>query len=431
MSTTVTNKRVLVVGTTTDYVDIIRNRYPGRALFLTGKDLRLQAQEETPGEAEEVLADLGDVKVAATALKEHLSRHGLTLSGITCYDDESLTLAAVLAAEMGLPFATEKAVWISRSKFHSKRAWIGAKVHCPRVHTARDDEGLGAVLDRLGFPLVLKPLTGSGSELVFWCRKRDDARKAFKIISQKLAHHHDLRMYPKEALPGRSHDPRKDVVAEEGFTGPEYSCDFLLEGGRARLIRLTGKVMAPHLGTGTTHIYYIPDREETGIGRRDLENQLSLAARSLGFENGLLMADFISHRGKACLLEISPRPAGDCLPWLILASSGVDTLGLALDVAQGNRISIPDLDTHEPLAAVRLFARQSGTVKKIDTGRMLKNSKVVEATLYRRPGHRVAMPPSDYSSRILGHVIFRPSDRFRLAEEGAELESLVEVEMAP
>ena len=424
-----TKKRVLVVGTTTDYIDILRKRYPDRALFLTQRELRKRAQEEAPEAVEEVLADLGDVRAAATVLDDHLSRHGLSLSGIACYDDESLAVSACLGERLKLPFANEKAVWISRSKFHSKRVWIGAGVHCPRVQTSRDEESLESVMDRLGFPLVLKPLTGSGSELVFLCRKRHEARNAFRIISRRLARHPDLLMYPDRNPGWNSLDPRQDVVAEEGFTGPEYSCDFLLEGSRARLVRLAGKIVAPHLGTGTAYVYYIPDREETGIARRDLESQLALAARSLGFNGGLFMADFISHRGKACFLEVSPRAAGDCLPWLILASSGLDTLGLALDVAEGRKVNIPDPDTHLPLAAVRLFARQPGTLRAVDTGRLLDDPKIIEATIYRRPGHRISLPPYDYGSRILGHFIFRPSDRFNLAEEGAELEGLVQVDL--
>jgi biotin carboxylase len=422
-------KRVLVVGTTTDYVDILRNRYPGRALFLTHKSLRSKAWEDAPDPADEVLADLGNPVTATKALEAHLRDHGLTLSGIACYDDESLALASSLAVRTGLPFPSEEAVWNSRSKYHSKRAWMGAKVSCPRVQTARDAQTLEAVMDRLGLPLVLKPLTGSGSELVFWCRKREEAREALRVISGNLSRHPDVRLYPEGGLPWRNLDPRQDVIAEEGFAGPEYSCDFLLNGDRARLIRLTGKIIDPHLGTGTASIYYVPDREETGIPRRDLENQLASAALALGFENGLFMADFISHRGKACFLEISPRPAGDCLPWLIAASSGVDTLGLALDVAIGKKVNLPDPDSHKPLAAVRIFSRQPGILKQISLDRLTGHSGVVDGVVYRRPGHRVTLPPGDYSSRILGHIIFQPRDRSGLAEEGAELASMVDVVM--
>jgi hypothetical protein len=33
---------------------------------------------------------------------------------------------------------------------------------------------------------------------------------------------------------------------------------------------------------------------------------------------------------------------------------------------------------------------------------------VVEIYLTRRPGHRIKMPPEDYDSWLLGHVIFHP-----------------------
>lgn len=429
MSLKLNAERTLVVGTTTDYIDIIRRRFPGRALFLTEKTLRPKALEEAPEPSEEVLADLDDAGAAAAALESHLRQHGLTLSGITCFDDESLVLASLLAGKKGFPFPPEMAIWVSRSKFHSKRAWIRAHIPCPRVQTVPDEETLEAVLDRLGLPLVLKPMTGSGSELVFWCRSRSEARTAFRVISSRLAHHPDVRLYPEGRLPWRNLDARHDVIAEEGFTGPEYSCDFLLQGDRIQVVRMAGKILDPNLGAGTTSIYYIPEKEEMGIPRRLLENQLTLAARALGFEDGLFMADFISHRGEACFLEISPRPAGDCLPWLIMAGGGANILGLALDVAEGKKISLPDADSLRPLAAVRIFARQSGTLKKIDISRLPGNPGVVEVHLYRHPGHRISLPPGDYSSRILGHIIFQPRDRFNISEEGSELEKLVEVEV--
>jgi biotin carboxylase len=417
------------VGTTPDYVQILRERYPERILFLTDRAQRNTAVEETPGSSEEIVVNIIDAKAVYEAVEVHLSRHGLTLSGVACYDDESLILASDLASRYGLTFANKRAIWTNRSKYHSKRVWTGAGIDCPRVQTARDGEALEAVMDRLGLPLVLKPLTGSGSELVFMCHYRDEARKAFKMIKRGLDQHPDIRMYPDKNLPWRNIDPRQDVVVEERVSGPEYSCDFLLSATGARLVRLSGKIISPALGTGTAFLYYVAETEEIGIHRKGLQNQLALAARSLGFDRGHFMADFIIHHGKICFLEISPRPAGDCLPWLVLASSGIDTLGLTLDVAEGRRKPLIDPDTHERLAAVRLFSRREGILRKIDTRRLRELTEVVEVTLYRNPGNRIDLPPSEYGSRILGHIIFRPRDHRELAEEAAKLEGLVDVEV--
>ncbi|UCG38362.1 MAG: ATP-grasp domain-containing protein [bacterium] len=422
-------ERVLVVGTTTDYVDMIRRRYPKRVLFITDEKFRLIALEPPPPADEEIVADLGDDRKVSSALREHLERHGTPITGVACYDDESLRLASVLAASLHLPFATEKAIWTSRSKFHSKRAWHQAEVACPRVQTARDEESLEGALDRLGLPVVLKPMTGSGSELVFWCRSRDEARKAFRLIHRKLVNHPDARMYPNRASSGQSLDPRQDVVVEEGFSGPEFSCDFLLEEGGARLIRISGKVMAPGMETGTTLVYYIPANGDVGLGPGDLEVQLASAAQALGFGSGIFMADFILEGGRAYFLEVSPRPSGDCLPWLIRASSGLDTMGLALDVAQNRKVKIPGPEAYRFMAALRLFAARAGTFKGLDTSALEGDPRVQEVVVYRKPGHQIVLPPTDYFSRILGHVIFRPEKHSTLAEEAAAIQAMAGVDI--
>ncbi|MDT8395968.1 MAG: ATP-grasp domain-containing protein [bacterium] len=425
-----TRGRVLVVGTTPDYIELIEGRYSGRALFLTDARVRRNAGVERPPEEVEVTADLSNSKEALSSLRRHLTTHGMELSGITCFDDESLALAASLAAKLALPYHSEASIKTSRSKFHSKRAWLRSGVPCPRVLTAREPEDLEAVIDRLGFPLVLKPLTGSGSELVFWCKNRGEARKAFRIITRRLAEHPDERMYHLGHYQGQGIDPRQDVVAEEGLTGPEFSCDFILENGRVKIVRVAGKILAPELGTGTTHLYYVPANGDTGISQRDLEKQLFEAADAMELTSGLFMADFIVHRGRASFLELSPRPSGDCLPWLIRASGGLDMLCLALDLAEGSSPVLPPVESFRFLAAVRILARQTGVIERIDVSRIAGDPGVVDITLYREPGHKVALPPGDYFSRVLGHIIFSPSNPDDLAEEGDRLEKLLRVEMA-
>lgn len=424
------SKKVLVVATTTDYVGIIRRRFPQRALFLTDKKLRSEAVEERPADSEEVLVDLDDQNRVFSDLKSHLSRFDYELSGIACFDDESLMLASRIATRYSLPFHDEKSIWTSRSKFHSKRAWIQEGIPCPRVLTARDRDALETVMDKLGFPLVLKPMTGSGSELVFWCPKRDRARAAFNIIHKRLQDHPDGRMYQPWTDRRLGLDPTQDIVAEEGLTGPEFSCDFLMTNGRAKIIRTAGKVLAPEMGTGTTLIYYIPANGATGIGQTSFEQQLSRAAEALGFEQGLFMADFIIYRGKAYFLELSPRPSGDCVPWLIKASSGLDVIGLTLDVAEGRKVTLPDISAYTPLAALRLFSRKAGTLEDLDSSLLTSDPRVMEVSFYRRPGHRILLPPGDYFSRIIGHVIFRTGNIMDLEEEGAHLEQLARIKIS-
>ena len=121
------------------------------------------------------------------------------------------------------------------------------------------------------------------------------------------------------------------------------------------------------------------------------------------------MVDFIVREGKPYLLELTPRPGGDCLPWLIRQSSGLDMLGLTLDIAQGLEITLPAAESWESLVGLRLIAADAGVIKRIDGEPLRRDPRVREVHLKRRNGHRVVLPPKDYDSRILGHVIFKPS----------------------
>jgi len=88
--------RVVVVGTTSDYIELIRRRYPHRALFLTNPAERAMASEETPGPAEEILCDFTDDGQVLNILKDHLRRYGLAVDGVACFDCEYLGFAAYL-----------------------------------------------------------------------------------------------------------------------------------------------------------------------------------------------------------------------------------------------------------------------------------------------------------------------------------------------
>lgn len=423
------SRRVVVVGTTSDYIDLIRRCYSGLVLFITDAAERARATEEDPGEGEEILADLTETSVVASSLRDHLSRHAILADGVACFDCESLELAAHLAEELALPFPSLPAVALTRNKFLSKMKWQDAKVACPQAAIARSPSETSAFLDRLGGPIVLKPLTGSGGELVFKCSGPSDCLSAYETIITRLSESRENRMY----MPGQAgcggFNPLLDIVLEEFIPGQEYSCDFCVEDGRVELVRIARKIAAPESKFGTTAAYAVPAKLPPEVPLGEFREHLHRAAKVLGLKRALCMTDFVVWKGKSYLLELAPRAGGDCLPWLIRQSSGVDMLKLALDFARGVQVCLPAAEDWESLVGLRLFAPGAGLVKKIDSGWLERDRRVREVFIKRRPGHRVTLPPADYDSRLLGHVIFKPSERVSVEKECAELTSKLIVEM--
>jgi hypothetical protein len=423
------SKRVLVVGTTADYIDLIRRRYPGRALFLTDPGERERAAEDSPVPDEEILGDLTRAPPLLERLRTLLDRFGLTADGVACFDCESLGLAAELAGACRLPFPLPEAVALCRNKFLSKQAWQAAGVDCPRSRIVQSTSEAVSFLEGLAGPVILKPLTGSGGELVFRCDRPEACRSALATMQARLGGAGGNRMYMPGQAGARGFDPLRDVVIEEFIPGREFSCDFLVENDRLTIIRTAAKVPASGLHTGATAAYLVPASLPPEIGGERFRDQLHRAARALGLTRAICMVDFMVWRGRAYLLELTPRPGGDCLPWLIRQSSGLDMLGLALDFAQGRDFPLPGPERWERLAGLRLFARQGGIVRAINDAALREDGRVREVFIKRRPGHRVTLPPEDYDSRLLGHVVFKPLERTSLEDECSELADKLLVEM--
>ena len=397
--------KVLVVGTTADYIDWIRRVRPGRVLFMTDPVLRRKAEEPDPPPEEEFCCDLSDADAAHRALTEHLHHFGLSLEGIVAFDCESMELAAHFAHQFSLPYPTIQSVINCRDKHLSKTIWKHHGLFTPKARRVHTPEEAEAFFTTLTGPCVLKPLSGSGSELIFFCNSQAECRQHFIEIADGLR---DRRNHPLY-LGGSTLDAPPILLAEEFVEGTEYSCDFLLEGGVAIPIRLTRKILAGNgRPPGTAVGYHLtsdlpPGFDEAGFGR-----WLRSSAVALGFTRAICMVDFIMTRGRVVLLEMAPRPGGDCLPFLLRRALGLDMLAFAIDFARRQPVSMNPVADSPDFLGLRVHAQKGGILKRIDTSGLAGDGRVREVHLTRPPGHIIRMPPVDYDSWVIGHILFEP-----------------------
>lgn len=416
-------RRVLVVGTTADYVDWMRRR-PGEVLFLTDAGVRHKALEPAPLPHEEILCDLAHGDQAEERLADHLAGWGIGLSGVACFDDESMALAARLARVYGLPYPSPEAVANCRDKHRAKTLWRSQGLATPAAAEVASPAAARAFFRQTGGPVVLKPTGGSGSELIFRCDSEADCIQAYSTIAEGLADRKTQRLYHLFAGDGGG------IMAEGHIAGEEYSCDFVLEDGRATVLRLTGKVRFPQDPFGTAKAYSLSGIWPEGIDRAELEALLARAARALGLERALGMLDFFVHDGRIILLEMAPRPGGDCLPWLLRCGWGLDVLALTLDFACRRPLAGRLPSAPSPMVGLRLHADREGVLSGLDDDALRRDPRVREIHLTRRPGHRIKRPPADYDAWLLGHLLFVPAAGEDIAAQCRDLHGRLIVRVA-
>jgi biotin carboxylase len=404
-------RRILVVGTTRDYIDHIRARMPGRALFLT--DPRAVAPGIAPvPRNEEIICPLSDLRAVRTSLNHFLRKYDISLSGLACFDCEWLWTAAVIAEDRNLPFPSTQAVLRCRNKFLSKRLWTNHGVSCPEVREVFCPEDILEFLRKTGGPVILKPRSGSGSELTYRCNTADEVREGYGKIREGL---HKRAADPLFQSQGTEGHPT--AICEEFISGDEYSCDIYFDGETAQILRLARKYFREEMPLGTALGYEIPVRFPQGVSPETSLLEFGKAARVLGLTRSLCMIDFIVRDGRVYLLEMSPRLGGDCLPALIEQSCGVDMLEVALGFAEGALPTMPEKARWNHVVGVRFHAERPGTLQGIRSD-FQKWGKDIRSQVWRRhPGDRIGLPPDDYDSWLLGHVIFTPRPGMEIATQ--------------
>jgi biotin carboxylase len=387
--------RVLVVGTTSDYIQWIRDACPGRALFITAPGIRDAASEPQPDPSEELLWDLSDMSGLMPALTAHLQTFNQTPAGIACFDCESMEPAAHLAKALGLTYPDISAIKNCRDKQISKQLWQKEKIPCPRVWPIHCLEDVLRLLPEVTAGLVLKPAKGSGSELVFLCRNQMEAKTAFHTLAAGLEKRRGSLLF--------GHTDTR-ILAEERICGPEYSSDFILAPEGAFLIRLTRKIKPAGLPFGTAAGYEIPAALPPQLSMARLADLLGKAARALGILSGICMVDFVVKNQSPWLIEMTPRPGGDCLPQLLRASGNLDILKLTLDVAENLPLDLNGIQ-FTPHMGIRIHAKKSGVLTAVHTHALASDPRVRQLEIRRLPGHVISLPPNDYDAWLLGHVI--------------------------
>jgi biotin carboxylase len=400
------NPKVLVVGTTPDYIEWIRRASPGRALFLTDAVDRERAEEPCPNRFEEVVSSLEDYPQVKNDLRAHLERWNIHLNGIACFDCESMELAAMLGRELSLPYPTLESIRLCRDKYACKELWHQHQVQCPQVRLVRSAKGVIDFLQDLNGSCVIKPVSGSGSELVFNCYGKSDCEKWTAILLKGLKEMRTRRLYS---------DAGSWFLAEEFIEGDEYSCDFIVRDHGVEIIRLTKKIHGHNKPFGTIEGYALRRYPSEAFSSDIFEHTLYTGAKALGLFHAICMVDFLVHDDNIFLLEMTPRPGGDCIPHLLRRSGIIDSLIMTLDFAQQRPLSLARERVNREYIGLRLHAGKNGKIVNIDTRILEEDPRVQEINLIRKPGHLVVMPPHDYESWYLGYVIFQ-------AENGPSIE---------
>ena len=138
------------------------------------------------------------------------------------------------------------------------------------------------------------------------------------------------------------------------------------------------------------------------------------------------MVDFKIYNDEVFLLEITPRAGGDCLPFLIRESSGLDIFSTVMDLAEGKEVSVSDENSWKTLVGLTLIAETGGILKTLS---LPEDPRIFKHIFKSSQGEVIKMPPEDFRSRILGYVLFRPDPEGSIEEQCRDISRKIVIEI--
>ncbi len=351
--------------------------------------------------------------------------------GLVGIDEElHFELSHRIADRFSLPF--HKAVTLHRAsnKYLCKEAFLEAGVPTsPFTLLSHPDFESAA---KVGFPNVLKVLSGTQSQYLFRNDSFDQLVESFDRMTAAMAHtSHDPRFEKlTTVLRGESVtlDPRSQFLLEAYVHGHEYSCDFLVRLGHVEIVRVTKKVPGPLLGLfGAYLLLDTASLPGDGIDPCGLTRLCRSIAAAFELEDGMCMVDFKAHRGVLTVLESSVRPGFSAFNHLMYEVFGYTSLALMAAVAMGK--PIPLVPQGSSRAVVYLIAPRSAEGAPLDPSRLAKRQQelgIVAMHLFDDDGDDALHPDVDATGLLRGYVLIENPDPARMIDVMAEINESVD-----
>jgi argininosuccinate lyase len=330
----------------------------------------------------------GDVRPIIAAIS------GLgTIAGVTSSSEYFVAIAADVAGQLGLPGPDPAAIRNCRDKSAQLRRLEDTGIGVPAHATVRDTAAALSAARRIGYPVIVKPVSGSGSVGVRLCDTPD-----------QLARHLDT--YTENVL-----------LVQEYVTGAEFS----VEAFDGEVVGITRKHLTPppyFVETGHDFPATASQSDTMAMSQAAMK-----AIAALGLRWGPTHTEIRITEAGPRVIEVNPRLAGGLIPRLVQVSTGVDLVACSVAKVTGGSTDLRRRYTRT--AAIRFVLADRpgifGSLTGLDAVR--HRPGVVDADVLRPTGHRIHLDHS-FQDRV-GYVIAR--DRMTADEAARELG----VRMAP
>lgn len=309
-------------------------------------------------------------------------------------DEESVALAATLAAAFELPHNPLAAVQATRNKAAARRIFRDAGLPVPRFEVIGVDDDPEPAANRVGYPCVVKPLVLAASQGVIRTDDATSLRTATRRVATLL-----------KTLAAKKYGPAAQQLLIEAFIpGEEVALEGLLRRGRLEVLALFDKP-DPLNGPFFEETLYVTPSRLAGSTQDAISACAARAAQALGLRDGPVHAELRANREGPWLLEVAARSIGGLCSRALRFGTGFTLEEVIIRHALG--MTIPSLEREPRAAGVMMIPiPRAGTLAAVRGKKAAAAVAGIEdVSILVRRGQKVVPLPE--GSRYLGFILAR------------------------
>lgn len=312
------------------------------------------------------------------------------LDAVVAVDDQGVVVAALAATRLGLGHNPPEAVAATRDKAALRRRLAAAGVRQPEFRVVTGDDDVAAAAEAVGPPVVVKPVSLSGSRGVI--RADDPAGAAAAAVRVR------------GILGDAGEDPGGPLLVEGFVAGVEVAVEALLRGGRLEVLATFDKpdpLDGPYF---EETLYVTPSR--LGLATlAEVHAATAAATAALGLVEGPIHAELRLSGHRVWMLELAARSIGGLCARALRFGAGMSLEQVILRHALG--LPLDDLAREAAAAGVMMLPiPRAGVLREVrgrDEAGAVDGIAGLEITI--APGRPVRPLPE--GDRYLGFLFAR------------------------
>lgn len=378
-------KRLMILGAMEMHVPVIK-----RAKELGLYTITVDYIKNNPGHS---IADEAHFESTTDLCAVYKLAMDTKIDGIMTYNsDPAAPTVAYVAEKMNLPGNSYESVKIMSEKDLFRNFLKEKELNVPNFYSISKYEDIEKEINKISFPIILKPVDSSGSKgcSVLYCSK--DLKKATEYALEKSR---CKRIIIEEYIEADGCQLHGDGFVKNGQLVFLYLGDHHFNSTLNNLVPVSTSFPTCHT------------QEEVSL----CEKQITKFIADVGFKNGGFNVELriSKHNKKAYIIDIGARNGGNFTPKVIEFSTGFNFLDSAINIAIGNNFSLnTHFHNHGFFSYLIIHSKVAGIIKKITISKEI-NDRVIESHMYLSEGDKVE--PFIGANTAIGVLILKYESR--------------------